>query len=161
MPVASSVVLGTNVRIFEPGLVNIYGCTIGDDTRVGPFVEIQSGVVIGARCKVQSHTFICTGVTIEDEVFIGHGVMFINDLLPRATTDQGALQSEQDWQLATTRICFRASIGSGAVILGGITIGENAVIGAGAVVTHDVAPNTVVAGVPARLLRTLNGPAAT
>ena len=131
---------------------NLYGCTIGEDSRVGAFVEIQKGAAIGARCKISSHTFICEGVTIEDEVFVGHGVMFINDLDPRATAG-GRLQSATDWQCVPTRICRGASIGSGAVILAGITIGEDALIGAGAVVTRDVKPGTVVAGVPARLLR--------
>jgi UDP-2-acetamido-3-amino-2,3-dideoxy-glucuronate N-acetyltransferase len=132
--------------------VNLYGCRIGDDSRIGTFVEIQKNAAIGARCKIQSHTFICEGVTIEDEVFVGHGVMFINDLDPRATAD-GRLQTEADWRVIPTRVCRRASIGSGAVILGGVTIGEGALIGAGAVVTRDVEPGTVVAGVPARLLR--------
>jgi len=130
----------------------LYGCQIGDDTRIGTFVEIQKNAVIGARCKIQSHTFICEGVTIEDEVFVGHGVMFINDLDPRATL-VGQLQTEADWQVIPTRVCRGASIGSGAVILGGVTIGASALIGAGAVVTRDVEPGAVVAGVPARLLR--------
>jgi UDP-2-acetamido-3-amino-2,3-dideoxy-glucuronate N-acetyltransferase len=153
MPVAPNVRLGQNVKIFQPDLVNIYGCDIGDDTRIGPFIEIQSDVTIGARCKIQSHSFICSGVTIEDEVFVGHGVMFINDLYPRSTNPDGSVQSADDWELVTTRIKRRASLGSGAVIMGGITIGENAIIGAGAVVTHDVPDNAVVAGVPARTMR--------
>jgi UDP-2-acetamido-3-amino-2,3-dideoxy-glucuronate N-acetyltransferase len=132
--------------------VNLYGCSIGDESRVGAFVEIQKNAVIGARCKISSHTFVCEGVTIEDEVFVGHGVMFINDLDPRATAD-GRPQSEADWSVVTTRVCRGASIGSGAVILAGVTIGEGALIGAGAVVTKDVAANTVVRGVPARLHR--------
>jgi acetyltransferase-like isoleucine patch superfamily enzyme len=147
--------LGRDVRIFQPDLVNIYGCRIGDGTRVGPFVEIQKGAEIGARCKISSHSFICEGVTIEDQVFVGHGVMFINDKEPRATTPQGEMQGEGDWTLLKTRVRRGASIGSGAVIMGGITIGERAVIGAGAVVTEDVGPGEVVAGVPARLLRTV------
>jgi len=146
--------LGEGVRIFQPDLVNIYGCRIGDETRVGPFVEIQKGAAIGARCKISSHSFICEGVTIEDQVFVGHGVMFINDVEPRATNADGSLQAEADWTLVPTRVRKGASIGSGAVIMGGITIGERAMIGAGAVVTKDVAADEVVAGVPARLLRT-------
>jgi UDP-2-acetamido-3-amino-2,3-dideoxy-glucuronate N-acetyltransferase len=146
--------LGKDVRVFQPDLVNIYGCRIGDETRIGPFVEIQKGADIGARCKISSHSFICEGVTVEDEVFVGHGVMFINDIEPRATTADGALQGETDWTIVPTRVRKGASIGSGAVIMGGITIGERAMIGAGAVVTSDVADDEVVAGVPARLLRT-------
>ena len=149
MPIAPSVVLGDRVQIFHPDLVNLYGCRIGDDTKVGTFVEIQKGAVIGARCKVSSHSFICEGVTLEDEVFIGHGVMFTNDKVPRATAD-GALQTEADWTVVPTLVCKGASIGSGAAILCGITIGEGAVIGAGAVVTRDVPPGATVAGVPAR-----------
>ncbi|MCI0682557.1 MAG: N-acetyltransferase [Gemmataceae bacterium] len=139
---------GTAIHCF----VNLYGCRIGDESRVGAFVEIQKGAVIGARCKISSHTFICEGVTIEDEVFIGHGVMFINDLDPRATAD-GRPQSEADWQVIPTRVCKGASIGSGAVILAGVTVGPGALVGAGAVVTKDVAANQVVAGCPARVLR--------
>jgi len=131
---------------------NLYGCEIGDDSRVGAFVEIQKNAHIGARCKISSHTFICEGVRIEDEVFVGHGVMFINDLDPRATND-GQPQTEADWSVIPTRVCRGASIGSGAVILGGITIGAGALVGAGAVVTKDVEAGTVVAGCPARLLR--------
>jgi acetyltransferase-like isoleucine patch superfamily enzyme len=142
--------LGRNVTLHA--FVNLYGCQIGDDTRIGTFVEIQKNVVIGARCKIQSHTFICEGVTIEDEVFVGHGVLFINDLDPRATTN-AALQTEADWQVIPTQVCRGASIGSGVVVLGGLTIGAGALIGAGAVVTRDVEPGAVVAGVPARLLR--------
>jgi UDP-2-acetamido-3-amino-2,3-dideoxy-glucuronate N-acetyltransferase len=145
--------LGKDVRIFQPDLVNIYGCTIGDESRVGPFVEIQKGVEIGKRCKISSHSFLCEGVTIEDEVFVGHGVMFINDLEPRATNASGELQTDGDWAMAATRVCRGASLGSGAVIMGGVTIGERAMIGAGAVVTRDVAPREIVAGVPARVLR--------
>jgi acetyltransferase-like isoleucine patch superfamily enzyme len=144
--------LGRDVRIAQPALVNLYGCRIGDETKVGAFVEIQKNASVGARCKISSHTFICEGVTIEDEVFIGHGVMFINDRLPRATSG-GELQTEKDWKVVPTKVCRGASIGSGAAILCGITIGERALIGAGAVVTKDVAPDATVAGVPARLLR--------
>jgi acetyltransferase-like isoleucine patch superfamily enzyme len=149
--IAPDVQLGANVGIF--GFVNLYGCTIGDDSRIGSFVEIQKNAVIGARCKISSHTFVCEGVTIEDEVFVGHGVMFINDLDPRATADGGRPQTEADWKLVRTRVCRGASIGSGAVIMGGVTIGAGALVGAGAVVTHDVEPGVVVAGCPARLLR--------
>jgi len=152
MPIAPSVVMGKGVKVFQPDLVNLYGCTIGDETKVGAFVEIQKNAVIGARCKVSSHTFICEGVTIEDEVFVGHGVMFINDIHPRATAG-GALQTEADWKVVPTLVKRGASIGSGAVILAGVTIGEGAMVGAGAVVTRDVPPNTVAKGVPARLGR--------
>lgn len=152
MPIAPTVRLGTQVQIFHPDLVNLYGCEIGDETKVGTFVEIQKGAKVGARCKVSSHSFLCEGVTLEDEVFVGHGVMFINDKVPRATSG-GALQTEADWKVVPTRVCKGASIGSGAAILCGVTIGERAVIGAGAVVTKDVPADAVVAGVPARLLR--------
>ena len=152
MAITSSVALGRNVKIFHPDLVNLYGCSIGDDTKIGAFVEIQKNATIGARCKISSHTFICEGVTIEEEVFVGHGVMFINDLYPRAAAG-GALQTEADWQVVPTTVKRGASIGSGAVILAGVTIGEGAIIGAGAVVTHDVPANTVAKGVPARLGR--------
>ena len=148
--IAPNVKLGRNVAVHC--FVNLYGCTIGDDSRIGSFVEIQKNAQIGARCKVSSHTFVCEGVTIEDEVFVGHGVMFINDLDPKATVD-GRPQTEADWQVVATRVCRGASIGSGAVILGGVTIGKGALIGAGAVVTKNVAANTVVAGCPARFLR--------
>jgi len=151
MPINPDVVLGERVKIFHPDQVNLYGCRIGDDTKIGSFVEIQKGASIGQRCKISSHTFICEGVTIEDEVFVGHGVMFINDPRPRATAG-GALQTEADWQVIPTRVARGASIGSGAAILCGITIGENAMVGAGAVVTRDVPPDATVAGVPARLL---------
>jgi acetyltransferase-like isoleucine patch superfamily enzyme len=142
--------LGKNVAIHC--FVNLYGCRIGDDTRVGAFVEIQKNASIGARCKISSHTFICEGVTIEDEVFVGHGVMFINDPDPRATAG-GTPQTEADWKVIPTRVCRGASIGSGAVILAGVTIGAGALVGAGAVVTRDVAAGTVVVGNPARFLR--------
>ena len=136
--------------IHHPDLVNLYGCQVGDDTRIGAFVEIQKNATIGALCKISSHTFICEGVEIGDEVFVGHGVMFINDLYPRATA-AGGLQTEADWKVVPTYVRKGASIGSGAVILGGITIGERALIGAGAVVTRDVPADAVVAGVPARV----------
>jgi UDP-2-acetamido-3-amino-2,3-dideoxy-glucuronate N-acetyltransferase len=149
----TNVELGKDVKIAQPDLVNLYGCRIGDGTKVGAFVEIQKNATVGARCKISSHTFICEGVTIEDEVFIGHGVMFINDRIPRATALEGRLQSEADWKVVPTRVCRGASVGSGAAILCGVTIGERALVGAGAVVTKDVAPNAIVAGVPARVLR--------
>ncbi len=132
---------------------NLYGCSVGDETRIGPFVEVQRGASIGARCKIQSHTFVCDGVRIEDEVFVGHGVMFINDKFPRATTDGGELQTEEDWTLLPTVVERRAAIGSGAVLLGGVRVGTGALIGAGAVVSRDVPAGAVVAGVPARALR--------
>jgi len=130
---------------------NLYGCRIGDETRVGPFVEIQRGATIGARCKVQSHTFVCDGVQIGDEVFVGHGVVFINDKFPRATTGDGDLQTGEDWELLPTVVESRASLGSGAIVLGGVRIGAGAIVGAGAVVTRDVAAGETVAGVPARV----------
>ena len=130
---------------------NLYGCSIGDGTRIGPYVEVQRGASIGARCKIQSHTFVCDGVTIEDEVFVGHGVMFINDKFPRATTEDGELQTEADWSLLPTVVGRRAGIGSGAVLLGGVRVGAGALVGAGAVVTKDVPAGAVVAGVPARV----------
>jgi acetyltransferase-like isoleucine patch superfamily enzyme len=151
MPIADDVVLGQDVRIFHAQLVNLYGCTIGAGTKIGAFVEIQKNAQVGARCKVSSHTFICEGVTIEDEVFVGHGVIFINDRVPRATAG-GRLQTEADWAVVPTLVRRGASLGSGAVILCGVTIGVEAVIGAGAVVTHDVPDGAVVAGVPARLM---------
>ena len=149
--IAGDVRLGKNVSIRQPDLVNLYGCTIGDETRIGAFVEVQKNAVIGARCKISSHTFVCEGVTIEDEVFVGHGVMFINDRYPRATAS-GRPQSEADWAVTPTVVRRGASIGSGAVILCGVTIGEEAMIGAGAVITRDVAAHAVVAGVPARVV---------
>lgn len=152
MPVAADVRLAAGVKIFQPDLVNLYGCTIGSDTRIGAFVEIQKNVSVGARCKVSSHTFICEGVTIEDEVFIGHGVMFTNDLYPRATNEDGSLQTEADWQVVETRIKRGASIGSNATILAGTVIGEHALVGAGAVVTRNVPDYAIVAGVPARIV---------
>ena len=151
MPVADSVVLGRNVRIYQPGQVNLYGCRIGDETRIGSFVEIQKNASVGARCKISSHTFICEGVIIEDEVFIGHGVMFTNDRYPRATNPDGSPQSEADWSVEPTRIKRAASIGSNATIISGVTIGEGALVGAGAVVTNDVPDHAIVLGVPARV----------
>ncbi|MBM7481775.1 MULTISPECIES: acyltransferase [Bradyrhizobium] len=152
MPIAQDVVLGRNVRILHPDLVNLYGCAIGDESRIGTFVEIQAGAKVGARCKISSHSFICEGVTIEDEVFVGHGVMFTNDKHPKATTADGRPQQASDWTLQRTRVGRGASIGSNSTILCGVTIGEGASIGAGAVVTRDVPPGAVVAGVPARVL---------
>jgi len=144
------VVFGRDVVVHA--FTNLYGCSIGDGTRIGTFVEIQRGATIGARCKVQSHTFVCDGVEIHDEVFVGHGVMFVNDKRPRATNDAGELQTTEDWALQRTVVESKASIGSGAVILGGVRIGTGALVGAGAVVTRDVAPGETVAGSPARLL---------
>ena len=146
----SNVDFGDDVVV--QAFTNLYGCRIGDHSRVGPFVEIQSGVEIGASCKIQSHSFICTGVTIEDEVFVGHGVVFINDKRPRATTEDGALQTDEDWELVETVIERRASLGSGAIIMGGVRVGAGAIVGAGATVTKDVPPGEVVAGNPARAL---------
>ena len=152
MPIAESVRLGADVRIFHPSLVNLYGCSVGDGTRIGAFVEIQKNASIGARCKISSHTFICEGVTIEDEVFVGHGVMFTNDRLPRATNPDGSPQSETDWNLERTLVRRRASIGSNVTIVSGVTIGIQALVGAGAVVTKDVPDFAIVAGVPARVV---------
>ena len=152
--ISADVQLGADVSIPQPSLVNLYGCQVGDGTKIGAFVEIQRGAVIGSRCKISSHTFVCAGVTIEDEVFIGHGVMFINDRFPRATAAGGALQTEADWELVETRIGRGASIGTNATIMGGITIGEGALVGAGAVVTRDVPAGATVVGVPARVIGT-------
>ncbi len=149
--IAADVKLGRDVKIYD--FVNLYGCEIGDESKIGTFVEIQKGARIGRRVKVSSHTFICEGVTIEDQVFIGHGVIFTNDLYPRATTASGELQTDADWHVVPTIVRKGASIGSGATILCGIEIGEGAIVGAGAVVTKDVAPGMVVAGNPARVLR--------
>jgi UDP-2-acetamido-3-amino-2,3-dideoxy-glucuronate N-acetyltransferase len=152
MPIADSVVLGDEVTVFHPSLVNLYGCTIGRGTRIGTFVEIQRGAVIGANCKVSSHTFICEGVVVEDEVFIGHGVMFTNDRFPRATNADGNLQGAADWAVEPTRIKRGASIGSNATVVCGVTVGAHALVGAGAVVTRDVPDHAVVAGVPAKVI---------
>jgi UDP-2-acetamido-3-amino-2,3-dideoxy-glucuronate N-acetyltransferase len=141
--------LGSNVTVGP--FTNLYGCVIADDTRIGPFVEIQRGVVVGARCKLQSHSFVCSGVTIEDEVFVGHGVMFINDKFPAATTDSGMLKSDTDWELLPIVVERGATLGSGVIVLGGVRIGRDALIGAGAVVTRDVPPGELVVGVPARV----------
>ena len=151
--IASDVKLGKNVRLY--GFVNLYGCEIGDDVKIGTFVEIQKGARIGNRCKISSHTFICEGVTLEDEVFVGHGVTFTNDLYPRATKEDGQLQTEADWKCIPTLVKRHASIGSGATLLCGITIGEKAMIGAGSVVTKDVPSGAVVAGNPARIIKSL------
>ncbi len=149
--VASSVTLGQDVYLAD--FINLYGCRIGDNTKIGPFVEIQKGSVVGRNCKIQSHSFICEGVTIEDDVFIGHGVMFTNDPYPRATTGAGTLQTETDWEVVPTIIKKGASIGSNATILCGVTVAEGAIVGAGSVVTKDVPAATIVAGNPARILR--------
>jgi acetyltransferase-like isoleucine patch superfamily enzyme len=152
--IAPDVRLGRDVKIF--GFANLYGCSVGDDSRIGCYVEIQKNAVVGARCKISSHAFICEGVVIEDEVFIGHHVCFTNDVFPRACRPDGTLQQEADWQVVVTRVRRRASIGSGAVILPGVTVGEGAVVGAGSVVTKDVAPRAIVAGNPACVIRTLD-----
>lgn len=152
MPIAPDVKLGRDVRIFQPDMVNLYGCSIGAETKIGAFVEVQKNANIGARCKISSHSFVCEGVTIEDECFIGHGVMFINDTYPSAVDDEGKLQTEADWQVVPTTVKKRASIGSNATIIAGVTIGERALIGAGAVVTKDVPDYAIVAGVPARVI---------
>ena len=152
--VSPDVKMGKDVRIFA--FVNLYGCVIGDHTRIGTFVEIQKNAHVGSNCKISSHSFICEGVTVEDDVFIGHGVTFINDMYPRSTAPGGGLQTEADWKVVPTRVSRGASIGSGATILAGITVGEGAIIGAGAVVTKDVPPWTIVAGNPAKVLRRIN-----
>src|SRR5579884_143926 len=149
--ISPDVKLGPNVKLSK--FINLYGCEIGADTKIGAFVEIQKHARVGSNCKISSHTFVCEGVTLEDEVFIGHGVNFINDMYPRATTAGGQLQTEQDWTVTPTVVKRGASIGSGATILCGVTIGENAIVGAGSVVTKDVPANTIVAGNPARVLR--------
>ena len=150
--ISNDVILGQNVKIFQPDLVNLYGCTIAEGTKIGAFVEIQRGATVGANCKISSHTFICGGVHIEEGVFVGHGVMFINDLYPKAVNLDGSLQTEADWEMVETHIRSRASIGSNATIMGGVTIGIGALIGAGAVVTHDVPDYAVVVGVPALVI---------
>jgi len=152
MPIAADVVLGHDVRIFQPDLVNLYGCSIGAETKIGAFVEIQKNATIGARCKISSHSFICEGVIIEDQVFVGHGVMFINDNYPRAANEDGILQTEQDWEVMPTIVRFRAAVGSNATILGGLIVGICALVGAGSVVTANVPDYAIVAGVPARII---------
>ena len=152
MPISDSVTLGKDVKVFHPSLVNLYGCSIGDETKVGAFVEIQKNASIGARCKISSHSFICEGVVIEDEVFVGHGVMFTNDRFPRATTEGGGLQTEADWSVEPTRLRKGASIGSNVTIVCGVTVGLGAMVGAGAVVTKDVPDYALVAGVPAKVI---------
>lgn len=159
MPIASDVKMGKGVVIRQKDLVNLYGCTIGDQTRIGAFVEIQKNAEVGKRCKISSHTFICEGVRIEDEVFVGHGVMFINDKYPRAAKE-GRVLGNADWEVVPTIVKRGASIGSGAVIMCGVTIGERAIVGAGAVVTKDVSPDSIVKGVPARVQKRLLGKSA-
>jgi acetyltransferase-like isoleucine patch superfamily enzyme len=154
--IAPDVKLGKQVKLSK--FINLYGCEIGDETKIGAFVEVQKKALIGRRCKISSHTFVCEGVSIKDNVFVGHGVVFINDSYPRATAADGELQTEQDWKVEPTRVCKGASIGSGATILSNIVIGENAIVGAGAVVTRNVPPNAVVAGNPARILRYVGSP---
>jgi acetyltransferase-like isoleucine patch superfamily enzyme len=154
--IAPDVRLGKDVRLAK--FVNLYGCEVGDETKIGAFVEVQKNARIGRRCKVSSHTFICEGVIVEDNVFIGHGVTFINDSYPRATNAEGSLQTEADWKVERTLVKNGASIGSGSTILANVTIGENAIVGAGSVVTKDVPPNSIVAGNPARLLRQIESP---
>ena len=153
MPIAPTVTLGKNVKIHHPHLVNLYGCSIGDNTGIGAFVEVQKNVAVGANCKISSHSFLCEGVVIEDGVFIGHSVMFTNDRIPRAVNADGSLQTDKDWSVIPTRVCAYASIGSGCVILPGVTIGRGAVIGAGSVVTRDIPENAVAFGNPARIQR--------
>jgi acetyltransferase-like isoleucine patch superfamily enzyme len=154
--ISGDVKLGRGARLSR--FINLYGCEIGDETKIGAFVEIQKNATVGKRCKISSHAFICEGVTIEDNVFVGHGVTFINDSYPRATSAAGELQTERDWRVERTRVKKGASVGSGSTILANVTIGENAIVGAGSVVTHDVEPNTIVAGNPAKLLRHITSP---
>jgi acetyltransferase-like isoleucine patch superfamily enzyme len=154
--IAPDVKLGKDVKLSK--FINLYGCEIGDETKIGAFVEIQKNATVGKRCKISSHTFICEGVSIEDNVFIGHSVTFINDSLPRATSADGSLQTESDWKVERTVIKKGASVGSGATILSNVTVGENAIVGAGSVVTKDVSPNSIVAGNPAKVLRYLEKP---
>lgn len=149
--ISDNVVLGDDVQIYHPNLVNLYGCSVGTGSRIGTFVEIQKGATVGVNCKISSHTFICEGVDIEDGVFVGHGVMFINDIFPKAVNANGELQSEEDWEVVRTRVKAKASIGTNATIMGGLVIGEGALVGAGAVVTRDVPDYAVVAGVPAKI----------
>ncbi|HSS98300.1 MAG TPA: acyltransferase [Terriglobales bacterium] len=151
LSIAPTVKLGKDVKLAQ--FINLYGCEIGDGTKIGAFVEIQKNSTVGKNCKVSSHTFVCEGVTIEDNVFIGHGVMFINDSFPRAANEDGSLQTEADWKVEKTRICKGASLGSGVTVLSNVTVGEGALVGAGSVVTKDVPPHTIVAGNPARVLR--------
>ena len=151
--IAPNVILGENVILND--FINLYGCKIDDDTKIGPFVEVQKNAFIGKRCKISSHTFICEGVTIEDDVFVGHGVMFINDKYPRSTNESGELQTEDDWKVVSTVVKQGASIGSNATLLCGITVGSGSIVGAGSVVTHDVPDNTIVAGNPARVIRNI------
>jgi acetyltransferase-like isoleucine patch superfamily enzyme len=154
--IGPNVKLGQAVKLSK--FINLYGCQIGDETKIGAFVEIQKNATVGRRCKISSHTFVCEGVTIEDNVFVGHGVTFINDSYPRATTPDGELQNEKDWRVETTVVKRGASIGSGSTILSKIVIGENAIVGAGSVVVDDVPPNTIVAGNPAKILRSITSP---
>jgi len=154
--ISPDVRLGSDVKLAQ--FINLYGCEIGDETKIGAFVEIQKNARIGKRCKISSHSFICEGVTLEDNVFIGHGVLFINDIYPRSTNPSGALQTEKDWKVERTLIKKGASIGSGATILANVVVGENAIVGAGSIVTRDVPPNAIVAGNPARLLRYIETP---
>jgi acetyltransferase-like isoleucine patch superfamily enzyme len=152
--IAPDVKLGKEVKLSK--FINLYGCTIGDETKIGAFVEIQKNATVGRRCKISSHTFVCEGVTIEDNVFIGHSVTFINDTYPRATTSEGELQTESDWRVEATLVKRGASVGSGSTILSKVVIGENSIVGAGSVVTRDVPPNVIVAGNPARVLRPIS-----
>lgn len=154
LSISEDVKLGENVKLAN--FINLYGCKIGDNTKIGPFVEVQKNAIIGKNCKISSHTFVCEGVIIEDNVFVGHNVTFINDTYPRATTTGGKLQSEEDWKVEKTLVKKRASIGSGATILSNVTIGEDAIIGAGSVVTKDVPPNAAVSGNPAKFMRNLS-----
>lgn len=152
MPIANDVNLSKSVIIYHPQLVNLYGCEIGDETKIGTFVEIQKGVVVGKRCKISSHSFLCEGVILEDEVIVAHGVMFTNDLYPRATNEDGRLKTDSDWETIKTLVKKRAALGSNCTILAGVTIGENAIVGAGAVVTKDVPDYSIVAGIPAKVI---------
>jgi acetyltransferase-like isoleucine patch superfamily enzyme len=157
MPISQNVTLQGDVTIHHPDLVNLYGCTVGNGSKIGSFVEIQKGAAVGERCKISSHSFVCEGVTIEDEVFVGHGVMFTNDRFPRATNPDGSAQTDADWTLELTRVRRRASIGSNATIVCGVTIGEGALVAAGAVVIRDVPDYAIVAGVPAKVVGDVRG----